>query len=97
MAKTNFAFSPVVHSFQTQLTLGSERVGFVEIERQPLKRVSRALAVVSQEVGNIESGRIEELESSLFERLKRQIEPEPRFLIEMVRIEACGYRDHCQK
>jgi len=48
MAKTNFAFSPVVHSFQTQLTMGSERVGFVEIERQPLKRVSRALALANR-------------------------------------------------
>ncbi len=45
----------------------------------------------------VKCGRIQEFESSLFERLKGQIERERRFRIEMVRVEAGGYCDRCQK
>jgi Fe2+ or Zn2+ uptake regulation protein len=40
-------------------------------------------------------GRIQEFESSLFEKLKGQIERERRFRIEVVRVEAGGYCDRC--
>lgn len=45
----------------------------------------------------VKCGRIQEFESSLFERLKGQIERERRFRIQMVRVEAGGYCDRCQK
>ncbi len=45
----------------------------------------------------IKCGRIQEFESSLFERLKGQIERERRFRIQMVRVEAGGYCDRCQE
>ena len=41
-------------------------------------------------------GRIQEFESSLFEKLKGQIERERRFRIQVVRVEAGGYCDRCQ-
>jgi Fur family ferric uptake transcriptional regulator len=41
-------------------------------------------------------GRIQEFESSLFEKLKGQIERERRFRITVVRVEAGGYCDKCQ-
>ena len=41
-------------------------------------------------------GRIQEFESSLFERLKGQIERERRFRIQVVRVEAGGTCDRCQ-
>ncbi len=45
----------------------------------------------------IKCGRIQEFESSLFEKLKGQIERERRFRIQVVRIEAGGYCDRCQE
>src|SRR5579863_90305 len=42
-------------------------------------------------------GRIQEFESSLFEKLKGQIERERRFQIQVVRVEAGGLCDLCQK
>ena len=45
----------------------------------------------------LKCGRIQEFESSLFERLKGQIERERRFRIQMVRVEAGGYCDRCQE
>jgi Fur family ferric uptake transcriptional regulator len=45
----------------------------------------------------LKCGRIQEFESSLFERLKRQIERERHFRIQMVRVEAGGYCDRCQE
>lgn len=44
----------------------------------------------------VKCGRIQEFESSLFERLKGQIERERRFQIQVVRLEAGGYCDRCQ-
>ncbi|MGE5326825.1 MAG: Fur family transcriptional regulator [Deltaproteobacteria bacterium] len=44
----------------------------------------------------LKCGRIQEFESSLFERLKGQIERERRFRIQVVRLEAGGYCDRCQ-
>jgi Fur family transcriptional regulator, ferric uptake regulator len=44
----------------------------------------------------IKCGRIQEFESSLFEKLKGQIERERRFRIQVVRVEAGGYCDRCQ-
>ena len=45
----------------------------------------------------IRCGRIQEFESSLFEKLKGQIERERRFRIYIVRVEAGGYCDRCQE
>lgn len=45
----------------------------------------------------LKCGRIQEFESSLFERLKGQIERERRFRIRVVRLEAGGYCDRCQE
>ncbi len=45
----------------------------------------------------VRCGRIQEFESSLFEKLKGQIERERRFRIQVVRLEAGGYCDRCQK
>ncbi len=45
----------------------------------------------------IKCGRIQEFESSLFGKLKGQIERERRFRIEVVRVEAGGYCDRCQE
>ncbi|HEV2492135.1 MAG TPA: transcriptional repressor [Terriglobia bacterium] len=42
-------------------------------------------------------GRIQEFESSLFEKLKGQIERERRFQIQVVRVEAGGLCDRCRK
>lgn len=42
-------------------------------------------------------GRIQEFESSLFEKLKGQIERERRFHIQVVRVEAGGLCDKCQE
>jgi len=42
-------------------------------------------------------GRIQEFESSLFEKLKGQIERERRFRISVVRVEAGGSCDKCQE
>lgn len=44
----------------------------------------------------LKCGRIQEFESSLFERLKGQIERERRFRIQVARLEAGGYCDRCQ-
>ncbi len=44
----------------------------------------------------VKCGRIQEFESSLFEKLKGQIERERRFRIDVVRVEAGGYCDRCQ-
>lgn len=44
----------------------------------------------------LKCGRIQEFESSLFEKLKGQIERERRFQIQVVRIEAGGYCERCQ-
>lgn len=41
-------------------------------------------------------GRIQEFESSLFEKLKGQIERERQFRIKVVRVEAGGLCDRCQ-
>ena len=45
----------------------------------------------------IKCGRIQEFESSLFEKLKGQIERERRFRITVVRVEAGGYCDRCRE
>jgi len=45
----------------------------------------------------IKCGRIQEFESSLFEKLKGQIEREWRFRITVVRVEAGGYCDRCRE
>jgi Fur family ferric uptake transcriptional regulator len=45
----------------------------------------------------LKCGRIQEFESSLFEKLKGQIERERRFRISVVRVEAGGYCDKCQE
>ena len=45
----------------------------------------------------VKCGRIQEFESSLFEKLKGQIERERRFRIEVVRVEAGGLCDQCQE
>jgi len=45
----------------------------------------------------VKCGRIQEFESSLFEKLKGQIERERRFHIDVVRVEAGGYCDRCKK
>jgi Fur family ferric uptake transcriptional regulator len=45
----------------------------------------------------LKCGRIQEFESSLFEKLKGQIERERRFRITVVRVEAGGYCDKCQE
>ena len=44
----------------------------------------------------IKCGRIQEFQSSLFEKLKGQIERERRFRIQVVRVEAGGYCHRCQ-
>lgn len=44
----------------------------------------------------VKCGRIQEFESSLFERLKGQIERERGFRIQVVRVEAGGICDRCQ-
>jgi len=44
----------------------------------------------------VKCGRIQEFESSLFEKLKGQIERERRFHIKVVRLEAGGLCDRCQ-
>jgi Fur family ferric uptake transcriptional regulator len=45
----------------------------------------------------LKCGRIQEFESSLFEKLKGQIERERRFSIRVVRVEAGGYCDQCRE
>jgi Fur family ferric uptake transcriptional regulator len=45
----------------------------------------------------LKCGRIQEFESSLFEKLKGQIERERRFRIQVVRVEAGGLCDTCQE
>ena len=45
----------------------------------------------------LKCGRIQEFESSLFEKLKGQIERERRFRIQVVRVEAGGLCDKCQE
>jgi len=45
----------------------------------------------------VKCGRIQEFQSSLFEKLKGQIERERRFRIQVVRVEAGGYCDRCQE
>jgi Fur family ferric uptake transcriptional regulator len=45
----------------------------------------------------IKCGRIQEFESSLFEKLKGHIERERRFRITVVRVEAGGYCDRCRE
>ncbi len=45
----------------------------------------------------LKCGRIQEFESSLFEKLKGQIERERRFRIQVVRLEAGGTCDRCQE
>ena len=45
----------------------------------------------------LKCGRIQEFESSLFEKLKGQIERERRFSIKVVRVEAGGYCDKCRE
>jgi len=45
----------------------------------------------------LKCGRIQEFESSLFEKLKGQIERERRFRIQVVRVEAGGLCDRCQE
>jgi Fur family ferric uptake transcriptional regulator len=45
----------------------------------------------------VKCGRIQEFESSLFEKLKGQIERERRFSIKVVRVEAGGYCDKCRE
>jgi len=44
----------------------------------------------------LKCGRIQEFESSLFDKLKSQIEREQRFRIRLVRVEAGGLCDRCQ-
>jgi len=45
----------------------------------------------------LKCGRIQEFESSLFEKLKGQIERQRRFHIKVVRVEAGGYCDKCRE
>jgi Fur family ferric uptake transcriptional regulator len=45
----------------------------------------------------VKCGRIQEFQSSLFEKLKGQIERERRFRIQVVRVEAGGYCDRCRE
>jgi Fur family ferric uptake transcriptional regulator len=45
----------------------------------------------------LKCGRIQEFESSLFEKLKGQIERGRRFRIQVVRVEAGGLCDRCQE
>jgi Fur family ferric uptake transcriptional regulator len=45
----------------------------------------------------LKCGRIQEFESSLFEKLKGQIERERQFRINVVRVEAGGYCDRCKE
>ncbi len=45
----------------------------------------------------LKCGRIQEFESSLFEKLKGQIERERRFSIKVVRVEAGGFCDRCKQ
>jgi Fur family transcriptional regulator, ferric uptake regulator len=45
----------------------------------------------------LKCGRIQEFESSLFEKLKGQIERERQFQIKVVRVEAGGYCDQCKE
>ena len=45
----------------------------------------------------VKCGRIQEFESSLFEKLKGQIERERQFRIKVVRVEAGGVCDRCQE
>jgi Fur family ferric uptake transcriptional regulator len=45
----------------------------------------------------VKCGRIQEFESSLFEKLKGQIERERQFRIDVVRVEAGGYCDRCKE
>jgi Fur family ferric uptake transcriptional regulator len=45
----------------------------------------------------LKCGRIQEFESSLFEKLKGQIERERRFRIQVVRVEAGGHCDKCRE
>lgn len=45
----------------------------------------------------VKCGRIQEFQSSLFEKLKGQIERERRFRIQVVRVEAGGHCDRCQE
>jgi len=45
----------------------------------------------------LKCGRIQEFESSLFEKLKGQIERERRFSIRVARVEAGGYCDQCRE
>jgi Fur family ferric uptake transcriptional regulator len=45
----------------------------------------------------LKCGRIQEFESSLFEKLKGQIERERQFRIDVVRVEAGGYCDRCKE
>ena len=45
----------------------------------------------------VKCGRIQEFESSLFEKLKGQIERERQFHIDVVRVEAGGYCDRCKE
>ena len=45
----------------------------------------------------LKCGRIQEVESALFEKLKGQIARDRRFRIEVVRVEAGGYCDKCQE
>jgi len=44
----------------------------------------------------VRCGRVQEFESSLFERLKGQIERKKHFQIKVVRVEAGGYCDRCR-
>jgi Fur family ferric uptake transcriptional regulator len=44
----------------------------------------------------LKCGRIQEFESSLFDKLKSQIEREQQFRIRLVRVEAGGLCDRCQ-
>jgi len=45
----------------------------------------------------LKCGRIQEFESSLFEKLKGQIERQRRFHIKVVRVEAGGYCENCRE
>ena len=45
----------------------------------------------------LKCGRIQEFESSLFEKLKGQIERQRRFSIKVVRVEAGGYCENCRE
>jgi Fur family transcriptional regulator, ferric uptake regulator len=45
----------------------------------------------------LKCGRIQEFQSSLFEKLKSQIERERGFQIAVVRVEAGGYCDRCRR